>query len=391
MPKRIDQTGHRYGKLLVIRKATKQERQAAGIYTGGTCWVCKCDCGNIRLVLGTRLRNDHVTMCEECQKKILKPYHPLQNLIGKKFNHWTVIGYAKERSEHERRGYWLCQCDCEDKTIQTVRGDQLKSGKSTECGKCLRKKKVDLNQTKVIDLTGKQFGRLTVLKRDSNRTKDGRVKWICQCSCQNHTIVSVDGSSLRSGGTRSCGCLQREKARELGKKRLIDLTGKKFGHLTVLSLDHQQDHDPVWLCECDCNLHTKVKVLGYNLKNGHTQSCGLCQKGHSRGEEKVAKLLKNNEIPFLTEQTVKINNSNHRFDFYVNNSYFIEYDGIGHYKATGGVWNTEEEVQNRQQRDKIKNQWCKNNNIPLIRIPYTHLKDLCIDDLKLETTKFRVD
>ena len=36
----------------------------------------------------------------------------------------------------------------------------------------------------------------------------------------------------------------------------------------------------------------------------------------------------------------------------------------------------------------IKNQWCKDNNIPLIRIPYTHLNNLCIEDLILETSKF---
>ena len=33
-------------------------------------------------------------------------------------------------------------------------------------------------------------------------------------------------------------------------------------------------------------------------------------------------------------------------------------------------------------------EWCKENNIPLIRIPYTHYDDIIIDDLKLETSKF---
>jgi len=43
----------------------------------------------------------------------------------------------------------------------------------------------------------------------------------------------------------------------------------------------------------------------------------------------------------------------------------------------------------RKRRNK-KNQWCKENNIPLIRIPYTHLKDLCIEDLLLETSNYVV-
>ena len=41
-----------------------------------------------------------------------------------------------------------------------------------------------------------------------------------------------------------------------------------------------------------------------------------------------------------------------------------------------------------KERDAFKNEWCKENNILLIRIPYWHLKDLCIEDLKLETSKF---
>ena len=48
----------------------------------------------------------------------------------------------------------------------------------------------------------------------------------------------------------------------------------------------------------------------------------------------------------------------------------------------------EEQFKKTQEHDKYKNQWCKNNNIPLIRIPYTHLKDLCLEDLLLETSKF---
>lgn len=41
--------------------------------------------------------------------------------------------------------------------------------------------------------------------------------------------------------------------------------------------------------------------------------------------------------------------------------------------------------------DEYKNQWCKENNIPLIRIPYIHLNDLCIEDLLLETTNFLIN
>ena len=54
-----------------------------------------------------------------------------------------------------------------------------------------------------IDLTGKTFGKLTVLHRDKNNPQ-GDARWGCQCTCGNRTVVL--GKSLRSGMTKSCGC-----------------------------------------------------------------------------------------------------------------------------------------------------------------------------------------
>ena len=62
---------------------------------------------------------------------------------------------------------------------------------------------------KLIDLTGRRFGRLTVLKRGSN-ANGGRPRWACLCDCGAETLPS--GSNLHGGGTRSCGCLGREHA-----------------------------------------------------------------------------------------------------------------------------------------------------------------------------------
>lgn len=57
-----------------------------------------------------------------------------------------------------------------------------------------------------IDITDQEFGRLTALKQIEN--KNGRVFWECQCKCGN--IVPVHSGDLRSGHTKSCGCLSRE-------------------------------------------------------------------------------------------------------------------------------------------------------------------------------------
>lgn len=81
-----------------------------------------------------------------------------------------------------------------------------------------------------------------------------------------------------------------------------------------------------------------------------------------------------------------------RFDFYIENTYLIEFDGEQHFKETQFFGNekidTKEALRRYQVYDDIKNQYCINNNIPIIRIPYTHLKKICIEDLLLETSEF---
>jgi hypothetical protein len=68
---------------------------------------------------------------------------------------------------------------------------------------------------KAVDMVGKKFGRLLVLKRAEN-DKYGNAFWVCQCECGN--VVRVKGQSLRRGHTKSCGCLQREMASISGLK-----------------------------------------------------------------------------------------------------------------------------------------------------------------------------
>ena len=148
----------------------------------------------------------------------------------------------------------------------------------------------------------------------------------------------------------------------------------------------------MWLCECDCAAHTRKEVDGYNLRSGKSLSCGCDTR--SNGECAIAYLLDKNGFYYEQEKsfdTCKIKSyGKPRFDFYVENQYLIEFDGEQHFILRENGWNDPEKLKNTQERDTYKTQWCKDNNIPLIRIPYWHLKDLTIEDLKLDTSKFIV-
>lgn len=63
---------------------------------------------------------------------------------------------------------------------------------------------------KIVDLTEMTFGRLKVIEF-AGIAKNRKALWKCECSCENHTIIIVQGSNLRNGNTQSCGCLHKEK------------------------------------------------------------------------------------------------------------------------------------------------------------------------------------
>jgi hypothetical protein len=113
---------------------------------------------------------------------------------------------------------------------------------------------------KLIDLTGKRFGRLIVVKLAPKR--NGSTYWECKCDCGKTKEIFAE--SLKDGDTRSCGCLQRD----LWFK---DLTGERFGSLIARKYDIRNGV-AYWECDCDCGKSKEVKSK--SLRSGTTRSCG---------------------------------------------------------------------------------------------------------------------
>lgn len=118
-------------------------------------------------------------------------------------------------------------------------------------------------------MTGQVFGKLTAVRIASKI--DRRTRWVCECECGRFSTVVRD--NLVNGHTQSCGCQWR-----ISRPPKVDLTGKKFGRLRVLSYEGRRPGssggDSLWKCRCICGNETVVK--GYNLKKGNSRSCG-CQ------------------------------------------------------------------------------------------------------------------
>ena len=230
------------------------------------------------------------------------------------------------------------------------------------------------------DLTGQKFGRWTVLYKTSKRTKNRTVIWHCRCECGNEK--DVDAYTLRSGQSKSCGCLQKEIAAKIGEKTRIDLTGQRFGKLVALYPIYSGSHNEhtKWHCKCDCGNECDIDMG--NLRQGFSKSCGCTV---SSQEEKIIKILKNSNITFSYQHRFD-NFKQKTYDFFVDNIYVIEYDGEQHFKSPGYGWSTKDHLQRTHNSDLLKNKYCFDNNIPIIRIPYNI--EYTVDDLKLETTRF---
>ena len=146
------------------------------------------------------------------------------------------------------------------------------------------------------DLTGKRFGFLTAI-RPTNERSCSSVKWECKCDCGNTKIVA--SNALVSGRTISCGCYQKSGAPYLGKNQK-DLSGMRFGRLTVLNKTEYKAKDGciMWKCVCDCG--KTVNVRSHNLISGGTKSCGCFKE-----EQRIKGIRKPESIEKYRETSLK--------------------------------------------------------------------------------------
>lgn len=133
------------------------------------------------------------------------------------------------------------------------------------------------------DLAGQVFNRLTVLERNGT-SADRKALWRCRCTCGQE--VTVSGKRLRTGHTRSCGCLQKERASQTSR---LNLVGQVFGRLTVLedagTAGEGRRLASTWRCRCECG--TELVVAGNSLTTGNTRSCGCLKREEASARRNV--------------------------------------------------------------------------------------------------------
>lgn len=264
MPKFINIKGQKFGDWTVLE------------YLGNGKWLCECSCENHtrRGVLGKTLRNGKSKSCGHDTNQF-------KDLTGKEFGMWKVIEFLGDSK-------YKCECSCENHTIKVINRASLISGNSTNCG-CVRKAKlIERNKASRIKLEGTRVWEWDVLEYVGDK------HYICRCTCDKHRVKRVAAMDLLHGISKSCG-------HNNGKNLIKDITGQKFGELTVI----RYLGNKLWECECSCENHTIVKVRKGNLLNGSTKSCG-CKQYNRLTKNEIIKAIAEfkeayDELPFIQD------------------------------------------------------------------------------------------
>lgn len=364
--KKYNLIGQRFGSLVVLEEvsSSKLPNQKKCVQ-----WKCLCDCGNEHIVKTENLISGKTFRCSKCANASIGEKKHL-DLTGRKFGELTV---TKMLYNYKNKGKTFCECFCSCGNIVVKNAYRIShSSQFVSCG-CKRKDAMIYYHSD--DITGQKYNRLIVLE---TLYQESPIKVRCRCDCGNE--ITVAKADVLSGHTQSCGCFQAE---QISKANYKDLTGYISEYGVKAIIPKYQNKHGVWIWEFECPLcGHHFDALPANVKSNETVCCGCASS--STGELIVKHILDDNNIDYRFQYG--FSDCKYKkmllFDFavFANNNelqFLIEYDGKQHYESIeyfGGM----EAFKKLQIRDEIKNNYCKEHNIKLVRLKY----DLTEDEIK---------
>jgi hypothetical protein len=203
------------------------------------------------------------------------------NISGQRFSRLTVLKLAPKTKNDRVR--WLCRCDCG--TALTVDAKSLRNGDTKSCG-CLKSEMLQRRNFKHGNSHRRQWS--PTYRSWANMFHFGND--VCKRWSSFEAFLADKGE--RPKGTVLNRIDKRqgyfpencEWSSRLLQARFTDLTGQKFGCLTVLKISHRAKYNShnriVWHCRCDCGTETRTATTA-DLRNGNTWSCGCFKIEHA--------------------------------------------------------------------------------------------------------------
>lgn len=341
---------------------------------GAPAFLCRCICGNEVIKKASHVIKGNIRSCGECHETRSK--YADKSYIGKQFNHLKII--KSYYDIFEKQYMFTCTCDCNRGSTEEYKASEVANGYKKACSICSEENSLNaLTTTRYTEdylktLKNKRFGKLVIKKIYKSNTGTKDTIAVCDCDCGTKDKEIKLYNILGSIGTRACGNCRVAPNAKYDKPEYI---GQTFNFLKVDSIE-KEDGKTFWNCTC-LLCGTQCRFEAHAITYGNNKSCGCMQ---SYNEEVIAKALRSRNINFKRQVTFPdlkgIRGGTLRFDFGIYDEQqkllgLIEYDGEQH---EDGYFNTitEYELLNNisyiQENDKLKNEYCKKNNIQLVRL-----------------------
>jgi very-short-patch-repair endonuclease/predicted nucleic acid-binding Zn-ribbon protein len=238
--------------------------------------------------------------------------------------------------------------------------------KKMGCRKCGRKLSADKQKYSDIERINKA-NKVHQNKYDYSKSKYINSKTKIEIICPEHgSFFQLPSAHLAGSGCPKCKAnkIRNTKAKKQNRPEVIKKLSRINPQNDYSLINYKNQHE---LVDVICPEHGIFKQTISNGLLGH--SCPRCNS--SKGENYIRNYLLENSYTILEQYSFKDSSiKNLRFDFYIPEfNLAIEYDGIQHFKAID-YFGGDEVFLKIKKRDEIKNQYCKDNNINLLRIPY---------------------
>lgn len=234
------------------------------------------------------------------------------------------------------------------------------------CPKCAKEKFIGC-RLKTLDQFVEEANIVHNYKYDYSKFNyiSSHIKGIVICPIHGEFEISP-ANHLSGKNCPKCALESRVKLKSLTKEEFVEkakqVHGNKYDYSKTIYVNN---HTPTTII---CSKH------GEFLQQPSNHLRGSCRQSH--GEQFVTNYLKANNIIFVSQYTIEIDSTINKsgkanIDFYIpSKNLFIEYNGIQHYiekQSFGGKI----EFERQQKRDEYVRNYCKENNIRLLEIPYT--------------------
>ena len=297
MGAKINLLNQKFGKLLVIEETSERKNKSV-------IWKCQCDCGQICYYSTKELRNDGIIQCHNCGTNRI-PAKVLPSLIGRKFNHLTVL--EKTNKTASGKILYKCECDCREKTITYVSRTDLISNHILSCGCIRRKYNIGdiINNREIIDYTLNQQSK--------------NFYYSCKCLLCGR-IYKITSGNLQK--TISCGC--QKSIGEFNIVQILKINNIKFQKEYVFpnskyrfdfAIFNEQDNI-VRLIEFDGEQHyeNNIKNSGWNTYEKYEYTLNNDIQKNLLAKEKNIPLIR---IPYWERDNITL-------DLIMGNKYMIE-------------------------------------------------------------------